>query len=133
MADIASIWNLQRLGFARGDEVERMAPNLLVRDRLGDLRHMTGDAFVASATGLMMRVRLDRGRVWPGLGIRAVTVETQGIAGLAHHANIFGAMRVVAAKTRHTARIHQAVDKVVALHAVLVSGAVRKMREGEVA
>jgi len=75
MADIASIWNLQRLGFARGDEVERMTPDILVRDRLRDLRHMAGDAFVASATGLMMRVRLDRGGVWPCLCVGAVTVE----------------------------------------------------------
>ena len=133
MTLVAGIRNLQRFGIAWRDEVESVTPNILIGDGLRDLRHVTGYAFAASATGLMMRVRLDRGRVWPGLGIRAVTVETQGIAGLADHANIVGAMRVVAAKARHAARIHQALHEVVALHAVLVRGAVGEVRKSRFA
>src|ERR1700719_3360715 len=42
-------------------------------------------------------------------------------------------MRIVAAKARNAASIHQAVDEVVALHAVLVRGPVREVREGGLA
>lgn len=59
MAQIARIWNLKRFGVARGHEVKGMASDILVRDRLLDLRHMTGDAFVARATRLMMGMFFD--------------------------------------------------------------------------
>ena len=76
MAGVAGIWNLQAIRLARRNEVKGVASNLLIRDRLGDLRHMTGDALIPRATRLMMRVRLDRGSVWPGLRVGAVTIET---------------------------------------------------------
>src|SRR5690349_19054595 len=44
-----------------------------------------------------------------------------------------GAVRVVAAEAGHTPPIHQALHVVVALHPVLVCGAVGKMREGGLA
>src|SRR5215472_14755846 len=40
-----------------------------------------------------------------------------------------GSVRIVASKTRNAAAIHQALHKIVALHPVLVRGAVRKMGE----
>ena len=76
MALIAGIWNLQHLGFTRRDEVEGVTANILICDRLCDLRHVTGDAFVAGAARLMMGVRLDRGGVRPGLRVGTMTVET---------------------------------------------------------
>jgi hypothetical protein len=39
-------------------------------------------------------------------------------------------MRIVAAGACDAARVHQAVDEIIALHPVLVRGAVRKVREG---
>ena len=42
-------------------------------------------------------------------------------------------MRIVAAEARHAARIHQAGHEVVALHSVLVSGAIGKMCESRLA
>src|SRR5665213_1586343 len=133
MADIAGIWNLQCLGFARRDEVEGMTAHFLVRDRFGDLRHVTADALVACATGLMMGMRLDRGGVRPGLRVRTMAVETERVAGLAHHRDVFITMRIVATETGDAARIHQALGEIVTLHPVLVRGAVRKLGEGEVA
>ena len=76
MALIAGIRNLKRFGVAGRNEVESVTSNILVRDRLRDLRHMTGNAFVASAAGLMMRVRLNRGGVRSRLCVGTVTVKT---------------------------------------------------------
>jgi hypothetical protein len=76
MAQIARIWNLKRFGVARGHEVKGMASDILVPDRLCDLRHMTGDAFIAGATGLMMSMRLDARRMRAGLRVGTMTVET---------------------------------------------------------
>lgn len=76
MALIAGIWNLQAVRLARRNEVKGVASNLLIRDRLRDLRHMTGDALIPRATRLMMRVRLDRGGMWPSLCVGTMTIET---------------------------------------------------------
>ena len=76
MALIAGIRNLKRFGVAGRNEVESVTSNILVGDGLRNLGHMTGDAFIAGATRLMVRVRLDRGRVWSRLCVRAVTVKT---------------------------------------------------------
>ncbi len=51
-------------------------------------------------------------------------------AGLPQHRVIVGAVRIVAAETGDAARVHQALHEIVALHAVLVRGAVGKMGEG---
>src|SRR5215216_550021 len=42
-------------------------------------------------------------------------------------------MRVVAARARHTARIHQALHEIVTLHPVLVAGSIGEMSEGRLA
>ena len=59
MADVTSIWNLQRIRFARRDEMERMTSNLLVGDRLLDFRHMAGDALVARTARFVMGMFFD--------------------------------------------------------------------------
>ena len=75
MAFIAGVRNLKRFGVAGRHEVESVTSNILVCDRLRNLGHMTGDAFVAGAARLMVRVRLNRGRVRSRLCVRAVTVK----------------------------------------------------------
>jgi hypothetical protein len=62
---IAGIRNFQQVGLVRGDEAERMTPNIDVRDGLFDFRHMASDAISARAPRPMMRVRRDRRRVRP--------------------------------------------------------------------
>ena len=76
MALVAGIRNLKRFGVAGRNEVESVTSNILVRDRLRDLRHMTGDAFIASAASLMVRVRLNRGGMRARLRVRTMTVKT---------------------------------------------------------
>ena len=51
----------------------------------------------------------------------------------ADRARIVGAVRIVATETRDAARVHEALNEIVALHAVLVRGAVGKMREARFA
>jgi hypothetical protein len=46
-----------------------------------------------------------------------MAVETQRVAGFTHHRDIFGAMRIVARKEGDAASVHQALGKIVALHA----------------
>ena len=56
----ARIRNLVLIGHFRCDEIERVAADIDVGDRLRDLGHVAGDAFAARALREMMRVRFDR-------------------------------------------------------------------------
>ena len=133
MTDIAGIWNLQRLGFAWRNEVERVTANFLVGNGFFDFRHMTGNALIAGASSLVVGMGLDACSMRSDLRVRAMAIEAQRVAGLADHGDILGPVRVMAGKAGDAAGIHQALREIVALHPVLVCGAVRKMGEGEVA
>ena len=63
------------------------------------------------------------------LGVGAMAGQAHRIPRLAQHCLVFRAVRIVATETRDAARVHEALDEIVALHAVLVSGAVGKVRE----
>ena len=129
VAEVTGIGNLEGLCFARGDKAEGVAADVLIGDRLLDLRHMASDALAAGAAWLMMSVLFEGCGVGSDLRVRTMAIETKRVAGFAHHGNVVAAMRVMAAKAGHPACIHEAPDKIVALHAVLVAGAVREMRE----
>ena len=60
--------------------VEGVAADVDVGDRLLDLRHVAGDALAARAAALMMRVRFERGGVRAVRRGRAVAVEAQTLA-----------------------------------------------------
>ena len=80
-----------------------------------------------------MRVLLDAGGMRPILGVGAMTGQAHRVARLAQHRLIFRAVRIVATETRDAARVHEALNEIVALHAVLVRGPVGKMREARFA
>ena len=122
MAHITRIWNLQYLGFARRHEMEGMASDILVRNRLLDLGHMAGDTLIARAIRLVMGMRFDAGRMRAGLRVRAVAIEAERIAGFTHHGDVVPAMGIVARKAGDAAGIHQTLHEIVALHAVFVRG-----------
>ena len=67
---------------------------------------------------------------WGPLGVRAMARQAQSVGRFARIGGLSGAVRIVATETRDAARIHEALNEIVALHAILVSGAVSKMREG---
>ena len=107
-----------------------MAPDIDVGDRLLDLGHMARDALVPTAARLVMRVLLDGGGVRPVGRVRAMTVEAQDVGRLPQHCVIVVAMHVVTTEAGDAALVHQADGEVVALHAILVSGAVAEVGEG---
>ena len=129
MADVAGVRDFQTFAHGGTDEAKRVATDIHVGDRLGNLGHVAGNALVAGAIKLMMRVLLNRGRMRPIGRTGAVTVETQSIRRLPQTRTMLRPMRVVAGEAGHAVRIHLALNIVVALHAVLVCGSVGKMSE----
>ena len=71
-----------------------------------------------------------RRRVRPVRRIRAVTRQAQIVRRLDQIRVVRSAVNVVTTEARHSPRVHQALDEVVALHPVLVRGAICKVREG---
>src|SRR3954451_19947627 len=64
---------------------------------------------------------------------RAMTLQAHEAARLDDVRVVLRAMDVVTAEAKHTALMHPAGYKIVALHAVLVSGVLGIMREGSLA
>jgi hypothetical protein len=73
VAKIASIWNVQFVRLRRPDELECVAPNFHVPQRLGDLGHVAGDALAARTSSGMVGVLLYGRSMRPVLRIRTVT------------------------------------------------------------
>ena len=96
MTYVAGIRDLQRVGLDRRDKMKRMTADVYIRDGLLDLRHVTGDALTAGTAGLVVRVRLDRGRVRPVLRIRTVANSANLVDWLSEHRLVRGAVRVMA-------------------------------------
>ena len=55
------------------------------------------------------------------------------LAGLDQVGVVLGAVHIVAGETGDAARVHHALHEIVALHAILVRGAVGEMSEGRLA
>src|ERR1700733_9199140 len=126
VTEIARIRNLQRLGLLRPNETKRVAADFHVAESLGDCRHVTGSASAARAAGRVVRMLLDAGGVRPILRVGAMTGQAHRVSRFAQHRLIFGTVRIMATETRDAARVHEALNEIVALHAVLVSRAVGK-------
>src|SRR6185437_9246398 len=107
-----------------------MSADIDIADRLLDLRHVAGDALAARAAGLVVGVRLDRGRARTVGRARPMTIQADLARGLPQHRRVVGAVDIMATEAGHTARIHHALHEIVALHAILVGGAIGEMREG---
>src|SRR5579859_434021 len=90
---------------------------------------MASDALTARATALVMSVRLEGRRVRTVGGARAVAVETELVGRLAQLRIIVCTVNVVAGSAGHAVAVHHTLDEIVALHPVLVRGAIRKVQE----
>ena len=66
-------------------------------------------------------------------GRRAVAIQANLVHRLAQLRVISGAVHVVAIEARDAAAVHHALHEIVSLHAILVRGAVGKMRESQLA
>src|SRR6266404_2378616 len=133
MADVARVRDFQAVGPLRIDEVEGMAADVHVCDRLLDFRHVAGDALAARAARSMVGMLFDRRGMRAILRVRPVTGEAYAAGRLPQHGVIIRAVRIMAAEAGDAACIHQAGHEVVALHPVLVRRAIRKMCEGRLA
>jgi len=77
----------------------------------------------------MMRVRLNAGCTRTVGRIGTVAFKAQHAGGFHQVGVVFRAVHVVATETGHAVRVHQAGDEIIALHAVLMRGAVGEMSE----
>src|SRR4051794_1608304 len=107
-----------------------MAADIYVGDRLFDLRHVAGRALAAGTIRLVMRVGLEGFSVRTVLRVRAMACAANVVSRCPEQRLVRSAVDVMAREAGYAARVHEALYKVVALHAVLVSRAVWEMREG---
>ena len=129
VTEISRIRNLQRLGLLWPNETKRVAADFHVAERLGDCRHMTGGASAARASERVVRVLLDAGSMRTTLRVGAMAGQAHRISRLAQHRLVFRAVWIVATETRDAARVHEALNEIVPLHAVLVGGPIGEVRE----
>jgi hypothetical protein len=113
MADIAGVRNFQAIGLRRIDEMEGVAADVHVGNRLFDLRHIAGDTLAAGATRGMVGMLFDRRGMRAILRVRPVTSEACATGRLPQHGIILRAVRVMATEAGDAARIHQAGYEVV--------------------
>src|SRR5215469_17996649 len=130
VAEVAGVGDLQCLRLLGPDETKGVTADVHIVDGFGDLRHVASNALAASTSRCVMGVLLDRCGMRTVLGIGTVAAQAQSVSGRSHHGRIVVAMGVMAAKAGNPTCVHQARDKIIALHAVLVRSPVRKMGEG---
>ena len=94
-----------------------------------DFRHVTGHALAACGAFFVMSVfgKRCRARTIPRIG--AMAIETKFVCWLSELRVILRAVHIVAVETGNASAVHNALRKIISLHAVLVRSAVRKMRE----
>src|SRR5215469_4528189 len=79
VASRAGIRNFKRIRGRRGDEFERVCPDVDVGYSLLDLGHMATYAIAPGTSGFMMRMRLNCGRMGAVRRVGAVTFETKDV------------------------------------------------------
>ena len=129
MTGSTGVRHLQRVGGGRSDESKRMRSDVDICNRLLDFWHVAVYAFVASATGSMMRVRLDGRGAGTVRRMRSMTFKTENVCGLQEISVVLGTVNIVAAKAGDAVSIHLASHEIIALHPVLVRGSVGEVRE----
>ena len=118
MARVAGIGHLQRFRSGRRDELEGMGPHVGVGELLLNLRHVASDAFIPGASGGVMRVRLNGGRVGAVRRFWAVAFHAKNVGGLEQVGIVFSAVRIMAAIAAYAVGVHRALNEIVALHPI---------------
>jgi len=122
--------DLVLVGHGRRDEAESVGMHKRSRNAFRfDGWHVAGNAIAAGASILVMCVLLERGRTRTIGARRGMTIQADPIRRLSQLSVVFRAVRIVARGTGNSMPVHHALGKVVALHAVLMRGAVRKVVE----
>src|SRR6185436_184726 len=112
----------------RRDELERVAADVDVRNRLLNGRHVARDALAALTGGGMLGVEFERA-ARARLPCWIVALQTDGVPGHTQIRLVVGPVDVMAGGALDALQVHLALHVVVALHAVLVRRAFRPMRE----
>lgn len=110
-------------------ESERVTADVHICNSLFDPRHVTGHALIACTSNFVMRVFLNRAYVWTIRRSRTVAFEAHDVCWFDQQSVVIGAVDVVATGALYTARIHNALNKIVSLHSVLMRCTFRKMSE----
>jgi hypothetical protein len=90
---------------------------------------MTGNALAARTPRCVMGVRFERRRVGTILGMRPMTGRADFLDRLDQHRVVLRTVWVMAADAGHAAGVHEALHEVIALHPVLVRGAIGEVRK----
>ena len=130
MAGRTRVWNL--VLFCRGRSNE--SKGVRAHKRTGyafrlDPRHVASYALAAGAAILVMCVFLQSCGMRAVRGVRAMTIEANLVRRLAELRIIISAVDIVASSAGHAMSVHHALHKVIALHPVLVCGAVSEIEE----
>jgi len=133
MTRSAGIGDFIFVGHRRGNEGKGVRAHFDVRDGRGDFRHVAGDATAARGAFLVMGMIFESRGARAIHGERRVALQTELVGGLAKLRVVFGAVHVVAAKTGDSAAVHDALHKIISLHAIFMGGAVGVMRKGRLA
>lgn len=133
MTEVAGIGNFFSVSFRGADKLERVAADTYIAERLGDFRHVAGDTLTAGAVRLVVGVLFQAQGVRAARRLGAVAVEAEQLRGLAQARIVRRAVGVVAGEAGDSVNIHLAVHEIVALHAVLVGGAIGEVREAGLA
>ena len=132
VANIAGVRDLKRRS-CRRDEAEGVARTLTSAMVCSIFGMWQATHSLPRAARLVMRVLLDGRGMRAVRRVRPVAVEAHDAGRLAAVRIVGGAVDVVAGEAGDAARVHQALHEIVALHAVLVRGAVGEMGEGGLA
>jgi len=124
----ARVGHLQSLSLGRRDEAEGVRVNVDVRNGLLDFRHVAAGALISRGAGRMVSVPFHV-RNSRAIGrCRPVALQTEHRGRPQKIGIIFRAMNIMATETGHPARVHDAGNEIIPLHAVSVPRAVRKVR-----
>jgi len=107
-----------------------MGPHKSAGYTLGfDLRHVAGYALTAGAAVLVVGVFRESRGVGAVGRRRPMTVQAELVNRLSELSIVLRAVYVMAGRAGDTVFVHDTLHKIVALHPVLVRGAVREVRE----
>ena len=124
MAAGAWIGNFVGISHSGRNEAKGMAAHVLVGYGLFNFRHVAGDAFRTGAAGLVVSVLLKAGSVRAVRRFGTVALQTQDGGGLEQERRVAGAVCVMTTGTFYAMDVHDALHKIVALHPVLMGGAI---------
>lgn len=126
----AGVGHFVFVGHRRGDESEGVRADFGIANFRSNFRHVAGNATAAGRILLVMCMFFNRAGARAVKRKWAVAIHTNLVGGLLQLGVIPGAVDIVTGGTRDAASVHQALHEIIALHTILVGGAVCVVREG---